>query len=122
MSEEPPLYLAYMLRVWQAGRTGSLSWRVSLESPHTGERHTFTSLEALCAFLHERTGQDAAAADGDGRAGAAGTGGQPRDPLPRAPGLVSPWFRARSQSAKCRRRRQRRLITCPTATHYQLSQ
>ena len=90
MSEEPPLYLAYMLRVWQAGRTGSLSWRVSLESPHTGERHTFTSLEGLCAFLHERTGQDALAAGGDGRAGTP----EAADDLEPAPSAQPAWSAA----------------------------
>ena len=31
-------------------------WRTSLESPHTGERHGFASLELLFAFLETQTG------------------------------------------------------------------
>lgn len=43
-----------MLRLWQAGSGEKLTWRASLESPHTGERHGFASLEALFAFLEEQ--------------------------------------------------------------------
>jgi hypothetical protein len=31
-------------------------WRASLESPHTGERHTFADSQKLLAFLEEKTG------------------------------------------------------------------
>ena len=48
-------YLAYMLRLWQVGDEREPVWRASLESPHTGERHGFASLEALFAFLEEHT-------------------------------------------------------------------
>lgn len=47
-------YLAYMLRLWEAGSDGNLDWRASLESPHTGERHGFANLEALFGFLEEK--------------------------------------------------------------------
>jgi hypothetical protein len=44
-----------MLRLWQVSHEGELTWRASLESPHTGERRGFASLEALFAFLKEQT-------------------------------------------------------------------
>ncbi len=55
MDGEPvrhPTYVAYMLRLWQAGSRGGLPvWRASLENPHTGERLAFGDEEALFAFL-----------------------------------------------------------------------
>ena len=48
-------YLAYMLRLWQAGTDEGLAWRASLESPHTGERQGFADLETLFVFLKEKT-------------------------------------------------------------------
>ena len=56
MAYKPPPYLAYMLRLWQANHRGQLVWRASLESPHTGERHSFATIEQLLAFLQEKTG------------------------------------------------------------------
>jgi hypothetical protein len=58
MSDDPPRYLAYMLRMWQATSDGRLVWRASLESPHTGERQGFADLRALCDFL-ERGAEEA---------------------------------------------------------------
>jgi hypothetical protein len=47
-------YVAYMLRLWQAGsREGMPVWRASLENPHTGERLVFGDVEGLFAFLSE---------------------------------------------------------------------
>jgi hypothetical protein len=54
MSEEPPRYLAYMLRMWQATSDGRMVWRASLESPHTGERQGFADLRSLYEFLERR--------------------------------------------------------------------
>lgn len=48
-----------MLRIWQASAGGTLSWRATLESPHTGERHGFADLRALFAFLEEKTSSTA---------------------------------------------------------------
>jgi len=48
-------YLVYMLHLWQVGTDEELTWRASLESPRTGERRGFASLEALFAFLQEQT-------------------------------------------------------------------
>jgi hypothetical protein len=55
MTTEQRRYLAYMLRLWEVSSDGKLDWRASLESPHTGERHGFADLEALLAFLEEKT-------------------------------------------------------------------
>lgn len=49
-------YVAYMLRLWQAGsREGMPVWRASLENPHTGERLVFGDPKALFAFLTDLT-------------------------------------------------------------------
>jgi hypothetical protein len=54
--DRSPTYLSYMLRLWQAGsRDGKSVWRASLENPHTGERQAFRDVEALVAFLVEKT-------------------------------------------------------------------
>ena len=54
--DRSPTYLSYMLRLWQAGsRDGKSVWRASLENPHTGERLAFGGVEALVAFLAEKT-------------------------------------------------------------------
>lgn len=50
-------YVAYMLRLWQAGSHGGRPvWRASLEDPHTGERLAFGEMTELFAFLSERVG------------------------------------------------------------------
>jgi hypothetical protein len=56
MTKEAPRYMAYMLRLWRADTGAQPVWRASLESPHTGERLGFGSLEALFVFLVEKTG------------------------------------------------------------------
>lgn len=48
-------YLAYMLRLWSSEQGGNRIWRVSLESAHSSERHMFTDLDALFAFLQQQT-------------------------------------------------------------------
>ena len=54
ISRYPPRYCAWLLRCGPApdapGAVGG-AWRFSLEDPHTGERHAFTGLDALVAFL-----------------------------------------------------------------------
>jgi hypothetical protein len=53
---EQGTYVAYMLRLWQAGnRDGQPVWRASLENPHTGERLVFGDTKALFAFLADLT-------------------------------------------------------------------
>lgn len=54
MTDESPRYLAFMVRLWRTDTQEGPVWRASAESPHTGERQGFASLEALCAFLAER--------------------------------------------------------------------
>jgi hypothetical protein len=56
MMSEQQYYHAYMLRLWQVSSDGEPVWRTTLESPHTGERHGFASLELLFAFLKAQTG------------------------------------------------------------------
>ena len=58
--EEQPNYISYLLRLWRADGEGEAKWRASLESPHTGERRNFTSLDALFAFLRKQTGVSSA--------------------------------------------------------------
>ena len=54
MNGERQGYQAYLLRLWQVHSGGKWVWRVTLESPHTGERQVFTSLEQLFAHLGEQ--------------------------------------------------------------------
>ena len=54
MSDETHDYQAYLLRLWRTRSKGQWQWHASLESPHTGERQSFSSLEQLFAFLSER--------------------------------------------------------------------
>ncbi len=51
MKDKSPYYLSYLLRLWGAGQGAESTWRASLESPMTGERHGFASLKDLFAFL-----------------------------------------------------------------------
>ncbi len=50
-------YFSYLLRLWRVG-TEKAVWRASLESPLTGERIGFASLDALFAFLLQQTNHD----------------------------------------------------------------
>jgi hypothetical protein len=61
MSTKQRPYLSYLLRLWPAEENGGSPWRASLESPHTGERKGFASLEDLCAFLRRNTEERAEA-------------------------------------------------------------
>jgi hypothetical protein len=54
MRAQGPRYFAYLLRLWEVGDEGEPTWRASLESPRTGERCGFASLEALFVFLREQ--------------------------------------------------------------------
>ena len=51
-------YLSYLLRLWQTTDGDATIWRASLDSPSTGERLSFASLEALFAFLEGETKQN----------------------------------------------------------------
>jgi hypothetical protein len=47
-------YLSYLLRLWRDIDEPAL-WRASLQSPYTGERIHFASLEDLCDHLRRQT-------------------------------------------------------------------
>ena len=49
-------YISYLIRLWQIRNAGELVWRASLESPSTGERVGFASLDELFGFLQRQTG------------------------------------------------------------------
>lgn len=55
MAEAISEYVAYLLRLWRVRDKGRMGWRASLESPHTGESHGFTSLDDLFLFLRQQT-------------------------------------------------------------------
>jgi hypothetical protein len=50
----PRHYMSYLLRAWQASEDEPTLWRASLESPHTGERLGFESLEMALEFLRRQ--------------------------------------------------------------------
>jgi hypothetical protein len=75
MTAKQPGYLTYLLRLWQVNDQGKPVWRASLESPHTGERVGFGSLEALFAFLVEKTEGFAPGAQPQARPGPSEKGG-----------------------------------------------
>ena len=62
-SDRSATYLSYMLRLWQAGSRGDQPvWRASLENPNTGECLAFGGVEALLAFLADKTNSQPGAA------------------------------------------------------------
>lgn len=86
MIGDRPRYLAYMLRLWMGSEAGC-TWRASLESPYTGERHAFRDLESLFAFLEEETSR-ALRREGDAPGECGPPGGLHNQALPS--GLDSP--------------------------------
>jgi hypothetical protein len=56
MSDEGQRYISYLLRLWPTKSGDETVWRASLEDSETGERRGFADLDALLAFLRERTG------------------------------------------------------------------
>jgi hypothetical protein len=54
------VYIAYLLRLWRADESAGTealdAWRASLESPQTGERIGFGSVEELFAYLRQEMG------------------------------------------------------------------
>ena len=54
-------YIAYLVRLWRAEETaegkGIGAWRASLESPQTGERVGFGSVEELFTYLRQEMSQ-----------------------------------------------------------------
>jgi hypothetical protein len=53
-SDEADVYQIYLLRLWRARCQDRWQWRAYIESPNTGERHGFASLEELFAYLSQR--------------------------------------------------------------------
>jgi hypothetical protein len=53
VNEDSYRYYAYLLRLWRTKYQGQWQWHASLESPHTGERQSFTDLEKCFTFLRE---------------------------------------------------------------------
>jgi hypothetical protein len=69
-AEEQPDYHAYLLRMWRENAR-RVTWRASLESPHSGLRKGFASLGELFTFLERAIGLEPDADPGeagDGRA------------------------------------------------------
>lgn len=55
MTGERQRYRSYLLRLWQTRDGEDQVWRASLETPGTGERRGFASLEDLVDFLQAQT-------------------------------------------------------------------
>lgn len=53
MPTEKMGYHSFLLRLWFVKQNGEISWRISLENPHTGQQCFFTSLDALDEFLQQ---------------------------------------------------------------------
>ena len=47
-------YLSYLLRMWQTSDGRVQVWRASLETPGSGERRGFASLDDLVRFLRNQ--------------------------------------------------------------------
>ena len=62
MSDNKPIYMSYLLRLWEendhekiAEKVSAPVWRASLEDAFTHELHGFEGLEALFDFLSMET-------------------------------------------------------------------
>jgi hypothetical protein len=55
VAKEKQRYISFLLRLWPVKENGCTIWRVSLESSHSGERWGFANLDALYAFLRQKT-------------------------------------------------------------------
>lgn len=49
-------HVTYVLGLWQAQTKGGMTWRAWLESPSTGERRGFATLDKLFNYLKTRAG------------------------------------------------------------------
>lgn len=52
ITRSEPQYRSYLLRLWRTDR--EKAWRVMLECVDTQERHGFSDVQDLCAFLFEQ--------------------------------------------------------------------
>jgi hypothetical protein len=48
---ERPQQISFLLRLWCVDETGRSNWRASLETPETGQRLGFATLEQLFVYL-----------------------------------------------------------------------
>jgi hypothetical protein len=55
---EYPHRRSYLLRLWRTDELRGFHWQASLETPETGERIGFPSLEELLAYLMDLTTTD----------------------------------------------------------------
>jgi len=55
---ETPVYLAYLLRLWQTGKWNQPVYHASLEETGNGIRYGFGSLEELVEFLKARLSEN----------------------------------------------------------------
>jgi len=55
---EYPHRCSYLLRLWRTDELRGFQWQASLETPETGERIGFASLEELFAYLMDKTMTD----------------------------------------------------------------
>ena len=53
ITNEPPDYLAYLLRLWR--EEGSSAWRAILVDTNTGTQHGFANLSEMESFLRQQT-------------------------------------------------------------------
>ena len=58
MPQDRPRYLSYLLRLWQVKGRQGWTWQASLESPATGKRRGFQTIDDLAAFIQEQTGRE----------------------------------------------------------------
>jgi hypothetical protein len=65
MTDRPPCYLAFMLRLWCTTSEDGVVWRASLEDARTGELQGFADLRSLWAFLEAQAANRARDANDD---------------------------------------------------------
>lgn len=53
MSDRRPRHQSYVLRLWEVRTGGERSWRASLQSPGSSERHAFADPQSLFRFLQQ---------------------------------------------------------------------
>lgn len=71
--DERRRYHAYLLRLWETSNGERQIWRASLESPGSGQRQGFASLQGLMEFLEVQIkSQDELRREPDAQGGAGG--------------------------------------------------
>jgi hypothetical protein len=53
VSDRRPRHQSYVLRLWEVRTGGERSWRASLQSPGSSERHAFADPQSLFRFLQQ---------------------------------------------------------------------